>query len=104
MDVPLDTIGCGDARGPILHRRPGDRDRPGETVIMPCGVPHAYVVTSPTARIVGSVTPGGFEGFFTALGIPVTDDADPQPGPGVPQLAEASADFGVQVLGPPPAL
>jgi quercetin dioxygenase-like cupin family protein len=77
---------------------------PGETVIMPCGVPHAYVVTSPTARIVGSVTPGGFEGFFTALGTPVTDDADPQPGPAVPQLAEASADFGVQVLGPPPAL
>jgi quercetin dioxygenase-like cupin family protein len=77
--------------------------RAGDTVIMPCGVPHAYVVTSPTARIVGSVTPGGFEGFFTALGAPVTDPSVPQPGPDVPALAEGSARFGVEVLGPPPA-
>ena len=76
----------------------------GEAVVMRRGVPHAYVVASPTARIVGSVTPGGFEGFFTSLGTPVTDDDDPRPGPTVPQLVEGSGRFGVQILGPPPAL
>ncbi len=40
---------------------------PGEGIFLPRGIPHTFRVVSPhTARLLGVVTPGGFEGFFAA--------------------------------------
>ena len=76
---------------------------PGQSVFLPRGVPHAYVVLSETARVVGSATPGGFEAFFTELGTPVVAGAGEAPGPTIPELLEAGPRFAVATVGPPPA-
>src|SRR5262249_34428436 len=75
----------------------------GQSVFLPRGVPHAYVVLSDTARVVGSATPGGFEAFFTDLGTPVVPGEPPAAGPSIPELIEAGPRFGVALVGPPPA-
>jgi mannose-6-phosphate isomerase-like protein (cupin superfamily) len=77
---------------------------PGDTVLLPRDVPHAYLVTSETARLVGSVTPGGFEAFFTRLGAPVIPGAPEGPPPSVAAMAGAAPELGIEILGPPPAL
>lgn len=74
----------------------------GDLVVLPRDVPHAYVVTSPTARLLGSVTPGGFEAFFTRLGTPVVAGEPAAPAPTPPQMAAVGAQLGVEILGPPP--
>jgi quercetin dioxygenase-like cupin family protein len=76
----------------------------GDAVLLPRDVPHAYLVTSPTARVVGSVTPGGFESFFTRIGAPVVAGQPEAPPPSMESLARASAELGVELLGPPPTL
>lgn len=70
---------------------------PGDTLAIPRGVPHAYLVLE-ACEAIGSVTPGGFESFFLDVGKPVeTHDA-----PSMPELAAGSAKVGVDLLGPPP--
>ncbi len=76
----------------------------GGSVFLPRGVPHAYLVTSDGARLVGGVSPGGMEGLFTELGTPVVPGAPEPPPPGVDALAAAAPRYGVEILGPPPAL
>jgi quercetin dioxygenase-like cupin family protein len=76
---------------------------PGESLFLPRGIPHAYAVLSETARVVGSVTPGGFEAFFTDLGTLVVAGEPAAPGPSIPELIEAGTRFGVEMVGPPPA-
>jgi quercetin dioxygenase-like cupin family protein len=76
--------------------------RAGQSVFLPRGVPHGYVVLSESARTVGSATPGGFEAFFTDLGTPVVDGEPAAPGPTIPELAAAGPRFGIQIVGPPP--
>jgi quercetin dioxygenase-like cupin family protein len=76
----------------------------GDAIFLPRDVPHAYLVTSATARLVGSVTPGGFEAFFTRLGTPVVPGEPEAPPPTVEAMASTAAEFGVEILGPPPAL
>jgi quercetin dioxygenase-like cupin family protein len=75
---------------------------PGDSIFLPRGVAHAYVITSETARVVGSVTPGGMESFFTDLGTPVTPGHAPAPPPSIPAMAAAAAQYAVEILGPPP--
>ena len=43
---------------------------PGTTVFMPRGVPHTFRVQTPVARMLGVMTPGGFEELFRNLGVP----------------------------------
>jgi len=68
--------------------------------VAPRGVPHAFLVTSPTARVLTLQTPGSAEAFYRAASEP--SDA-----------GEATVDFarvreaalqtdGMQLLGPPP--
>ena len=75
----------------------------GESVFLPRRVPHAYVVLSESARVVGSATPGGFEAFFSELGTPIIPGEPEAPGPSIPELAAGAPRFGVTILGPPPA-
>lgn len=77
---------------------------PGDSIFLPRGVPHAYVITSQTARVVGSVTPGGMESFFTDLGAPIVPGQPAPPPPAIASMAATAARYGMEILGPPPAL
>jgi quercetin dioxygenase-like cupin family protein len=77
---------------------------PGDLVILPRDVPHSYLVTSPTARLLGSVTPGGFEAFFSRAGTPVAPGEPEAPPPAMDVMAAAGADLGIEIVGPPPVL
>jgi quercetin dioxygenase-like cupin family protein len=74
---------------------------PGDSIVLPRDVPHAYVITSATARVVGAVTPGGMESFFIDLGTPVAADASPAPPPAIDAMAATASRYGVEILGPP---
>ena len=69
----------------------------------PRGVPHAFLITSPEARILCLETPASAEAFYRGASEPLGDEAD-QPGPvdfvKVRESAERSG--AMQVLGPPP--
>ena len=75
----------------------------GDAIFLPRDIPHAYVITSETARVVGTVTPGGMETFFTDLGAPVVP-GQPAAAPATDAMAATAARYGVEILGPPPAL
>jgi quercetin dioxygenase-like cupin family protein len=78
--------------------------RAGDTVFLPREVPHAYLITSETARLVGTATPGGFESFFSDLGTPVVPGEPEARPPSIESMARTSADYGIELLGPPPRL
>lgn len=75
----------------------------GGIAFLPRGMPHTYRVTSTTADMLTLCTPAGFEGFFRAAGhdksLPKPDGWAMNP----PVMAQAMADHGGQILGPPPA-
>jgi len=65
------------------------------------GTPHAYRITSKQADLLMINTPAGIEGMFRRAG---RDKSRPRPdgfqiSPG--RMAEAAAEFGQVVLGPP---
>jgi hypothetical protein len=66
-------------------------------------VPHAFLVTSPTARVLCLQTPGSAEAFYRGASEPAGADTSPA-GPvdfdRVRESAERSG--GMQLLGPPP--
>ncbi|MEJ7825067.1 MAG: hypothetical protein WKF48_06535 [Solirubrobacteraceae bacterium] len=69
----------------------------------PRGVPHAFLVTSPTARVLTLQTTGSAEAFYRGASEPAGDDDD---GSGPPDFdrvrASAASSGGMQLLGPPP--
>ena len=67
------------------------------------GVPHAFLVTSPTARVLTLLTPGSAEAFYRGASEPAADDDDGS-GPVDFDRVRASAERsgGMQLLGPPP--
>ena len=76
---------------------------PRGIAVAPRGVPHAFLVTSPTARVLCLQTPGSAEAFYRGASEPAGADTDPT-GPvdfdRVRKSAERSG--GMQFLGPPP--
>jgi quercetin dioxygenase-like cupin family protein len=75
----------------------------GDTVVVPTGVPHAFLVTSPTARFIVLNVPGGHDRFFRAAGDPAPAAELPPPGPpDIPRLKATAPKFGIEVIGPPP--
>lgn len=77
----------------------------GTLVVMPRGVPHGYAMVSDRARLLNLVTPAGFEGMFRDLGEPAHDLGLPPVGgpPDRGRMLAATAAYGVEVVGPPPA-
>jgi quercetin dioxygenase-like cupin family protein len=67
--------------------------RPGEFVLAPRGIPHAYQVGDSPARWLVVSTPGGFEGFVEDVA--ALDEATPE------ALAAIGAQYGIDILGPP---
>jgi quercetin dioxygenase-like cupin family protein len=77
---------------------------PGTSVFMPRGVPHTFRVQSPTARVLGIMTPGDFESLFRELGMPAGRRALPERGTVPFDVARVMAEQrrrGTDVLGPP---
>lgn len=71
--------------------------------VAPRGVPHAFLVTSQTARVLTLQTPGSAEAFYRGASEPADADADlsgPVDFARVSEAAERSG--GMHVLGPPP--
>lgn len=76
---------------------------PRGVAIAPRGVPHAFLVTSPAARVLTLQTPGSAEAFYRAASEPAgagSDAAGPVDFARVREAAERVG--GMQVLGPPP--
>lgn len=89
--------------GEILMRT-GDREQrvaAGGVTMTPRGVPHAFRVISPTARMLTLQTPGRGAAFYWNASEPAASDAE---GPvDFAQLQEWAAKTGaVEILGPPP--
>jgi quercetin dioxygenase-like cupin family protein len=113
-------------RGPAtpLHRQPADDETffvlegqlrfylgegkpllagPGTTVYVPAGAPHAFAVVAETARVLNLTTPN-HEAFFRAAGEPAPERVlPPEAPPDMAKVSAAAAQYGVEILGPPPS-
>jgi quercetin dioxygenase-like cupin family protein len=79
----------------------------GDYAFAPRETTHAYIVRSPRARMLTTLTPAGLEEVFVALGAPVdpTDQPPPEPTtPPIPELARRFGAYGCEVVGPAPTL
>jgi quercetin dioxygenase-like cupin family protein len=78
----------------------------GGFITLPRGVPHRYELASDEARLLNLCAPAGFEGFYRALSEPalaLTLPPRPEGPPDVARLLATAADYGIEILGPPPA-
>ena len=79
---------------------------PGGFASVPAGVPHAYLVTSETARLILLITPGddAMIDFFREVGEPAAERRLPEERPlDMERIGAAAARTGaVTILGPPP--
>lgn len=78
----------------------------GDFVFVPRGRPHTFLVRSPSARMLVTFGPAGAEGFFTKLGADASGGHDkPAAQAPDPELFARVADsYGMDIVGPPPAL
>jgi quercetin dioxygenase-like cupin family protein len=91
--------------GELLFHSEGRERRAvvGDTVVVPRGTPHAFLVTSPTARFLVLNVPGAHDRFFRAAGMPAPAAELPPPGPPNIAILKATApQFGIEIIGPPP--
>ncbi len=77
---------------------------PGDIVFLPAGLPHTFLVSEDEPlRALQITTPAGFEAFAAAVGEPAQARCLPEPGPIDPTaLTRIAAEYGVEILGPPP--
>jgi mannose-6-phosphate isomerase-like protein (cupin superfamily) len=69
----------------------------------PRGVPHAFLVTSETARLLAWQTPAGGESFYRDCSEPIASDADAERPADFDRLrAAAQRSDRLEILGPPP--
>jgi mannose-6-phosphate isomerase-like protein (cupin superfamily) len=76
---------------------------PGSYVFLPRGVPHTFLVEGDEeAHLLVLLSPGNGERFFAEAGRTPEGPGLPPPGPpDVEKLMEVSADFGMEIVGPP---
>lgn len=77
---------------------------PGSFVFGPRGVPHAYTLNTPTARMLMQFSPAGFEGFIRATAEPI--DAEPAVGDAdedMEAFMALVAEYGCEILEEPGA-
>jgi quercetin dioxygenase-like cupin family protein len=76
----------------------------GSFVYGPRDIPHTFTVSSDQARFLLVVEPAGFDGFVRAIGQPAERlEIPPAPteAPDMARIAEAAAQYGLEILGPP---
>jgi quercetin dioxygenase-like cupin family protein len=91
--------------GEILVHIDGKTHRVGPRgfAFAPRGVPHAFLVISPDARILCLETPGSAEEFYRGASEPAGDDTDLSGPVDFARVRESAArSGGMQILGPPP--
>lgn len=91
--------------GEILVHIDGGEQRigTGGCVMAPRGVPHAFLVTSETARVLAILTPGAAESFYRDAGEPSTSDNDAVRAADFDRLRTAAERSpSIEILGPPP--
>ena len=90
--------------GEILLDLEGERRQlsTGGVVVIPRGVPHAFMVTSPEARLLTIQTPGTGEAFFRIASEPAPPGSQPIP-VDFDRIRDAAMQTGaIEILGPPP--
>jgi quercetin dioxygenase-like cupin family protein len=103
--------------GEILMQMDGQEHRigPGGLAVAPRGVPHAFMVISPFARMLCLHTPGCCQAFYWEASVPLGGDpgddlrgdaASMAPGDGPVDFGKvqesARKNGGIEILGPPP--
>lgn len=80
------------------------RAEAGAFCLIPAGIQHSFVSTSPEpARLLLVVSPAGFEQFFAEVEQRFPEAAGmPAPEAAGPVLGELAAQYGLQIVGPPP--
>jgi quercetin dioxygenase-like cupin family protein len=75
----------------------------GGMVMFPRGVPHAFLVTSETARALTIETPGSSEAFYRGASAPLTPELEASAPVDFDRVrASAARNGGIEILGPPP--
>ena len=91
--------------GDLLLHIDGEELRlgPGDFAMAPRGVPHAFFVSSETARILFLETPGSSEAFYRGASEPATADLELAAPVDLARIrASAERHGGIEILGPPP--
>ena len=91
--------------GELLVDMDGEQQRVGQNgvFVAPRGVPHAFLVTSDTARLLCLQTPGTGESFYRDASDPLTTATDPDKPADFARLrAAAERSETIELLGPPP--
>ncbi|GAB1340715.1 hypothetical protein ACE1SV_73050 [Streptomyces sp. E-15] len=76
----------------------------GALALLPRGLAHGFVVTSPQARFLTLHTPGGgFDEFVAEIGVPLAtaEALAGGAGPDPEELTRVAASHGIQIVGPP---
>lgn len=76
----------------------------GAAVYLPAGQPHAFGIRSERARLITVTAPGGFAGFVSAAGMPVTGEVPSTWEFDVGRIMRAAPAHDLEIVGPPPAL
>lgn len=75
----------------------------GGLAVAPRGVPHAFMVTSESARILGVLAPGTGEDFYRDASDPADSVDHPEDNADFDRLREAAdRSPSIEILGPPP--
>ncbi len=92
--------------GEVLVHADGTEHRLGRhgVAVAPRGFPHAFMITSETARILTLLTPGSGEAFYRDATEPATAETDPGRPPDWGRLRAAARRHPdiIEILGPPP--
>ncbi len=91
--------------GELLVHSDGEEQRVGQGgfFFAPRGVPHAFMVTSETAHVLGWQTPGTGEAFYRGAGEPMdAAEAARRPADWDRLRAVAASSPNIEILGPPP--
>lgn len=91
--------------GEILMHMDGEEYKvsAGGVAVAPRGLPHAFMVVTPVARMLCLHTPGCCEAFYWDASQPITSDAAKSSLVDFDRVrASAQKNGGIQLLGPPP--
>jgi quercetin dioxygenase-like cupin family protein len=91
--------------GELLVDMEGEQHRVGQNgvFVAPRGLPHAFLVTSETARLLCVQTPGSGESFYRDASEPLSADYNAATPADLARLRDAAErSESIQLLGPPP--
>jgi quercetin dioxygenase-like cupin family protein len=107
--TPLHTHPCDETmivlEGELLVHIDGEESVVAKhgVLMAPRGVPHAFMVTSETARMLVLETPGGSEAFYRGASVPATDEVLAAAPVDMGRVKESAIENGgIEIVGPPP--